>query len=494
MTPMLKHFRYLSTSGIPRPFRSIPGPLSLPLIGTLYKYFPVIGNYKFSKLHINGMKKYKQFGPVVKEEIVPGVNIVWLFDPKDIENMFRCEGKYPKRRSHLALEKYRLDRPNVYNTGGLLPTNGPEWWRLRKIFQKGLSSPLAVQQFIPGTDDIVTEFIERLSLIEGQNAIDFLPEISRLFLEMMCLSVFDIRMDSFSDNELYKNSRSTRLLKSALTTNSCILKLDNGPQLWRYFETPLYRKMKKAQKYMEEVAIDLLSLKMSIFKDRDENSSKSLLDVYFSYPELDFKDIIGITCDFLLAGMDTTSYTTSFLLYHLAINPRAQENLHKESVRLLPEWNSPVTKEVLAEAQYAKACLKESHRLRPISVGVGRVLDQTAVFSGYEVPEQTVIVTQNQVSCRLEQYFPRPNDFVPERWLKDTPLYRQGHPFLLLPFGHGARSCIARRLADQNMLILLIKLSRNYKIEWKGGRIDTKSLLINKPDGPILLKFERYQC
>lgn len=36
--------------------------------------------------------------------------------------MFRCEGKYPQRRSHLALEKYRLDRPNVYNTGGLLPT------------------------------------------------------------------------------------------------------------------------------------------------------------------------------------------------------------------------------------------------------------------------------------------------------------------------------------------------------------------------------------
>lgn len=59
---------------------------------------------------------------MVREEIVPNVNIVWLFKPEDIETMFRCEGKYPQRRSHLALQKYRLDRPNVYNNGGLLPT------------------------------------------------------------------------------------------------------------------------------------------------------------------------------------------------------------------------------------------------------------------------------------------------------------------------------------------------------------------------------------
>lgn len=84
--------------------------------------FLFLGPYSFDKLHINGLKKLNKYGPIVKEEIVPGVNIVWLFKPEDIETMFRYEGKYPQRRSHLALEKYRLDRPTVYNTGGLLPT------------------------------------------------------------------------------------------------------------------------------------------------------------------------------------------------------------------------------------------------------------------------------------------------------------------------------------------------------------------------------------
>lgn len=53
----------------------------------------------------------------------------------------------------------------------------------------------------------------------------------------------------------------------------------------------------------------------------------------------------------------------------------------------MPKVNSPVTEEVLQQASYAKAVLKESLRLRPISVGIGRVLQNEAKFTGYQVPE-----------------------------------------------------------------------------------------------------------
>lgn len=166
-------------------FYSIPGPKSLPVVGTLHNYFPVMGKYKFDELHHNGLKKFKEYGSVIREEIVPGVNIVWLFDPNDIEVMFRSEGKYPQRRSHLALQKFRLDRPNVYNTGGLLPTNGPDWYKIRKIFQKGLSGPLSVKRFLDGSNDIISEWLERLESIKKESNPDYLPELSRLFLECM---------------------------------------------------------------------------------------------------------------------------------------------------------------------------------------------------------------------------------------------------------------------------------------------------------------------
>lgn len=70
---------------------------------------------------------------------------------------------------------------------------------------------------------------------------------------------------------------------------------------------------------------------------------------------------------------------------------------------------------------------------------------------------QTVVVTQNQVSCRLPEYFSNPNDFLPERWLREAG-GKQLHPFLVLPFGHGPRSCIARRLAEQNLQLFLMNV------------------------------------
>lgn len=115
--------RWLSTkTPIVKEFKEIPGPKSLPLIGTLYQYLPVFGRYKFDRLHHNGLEKFRLYGPIVREEIVPGVNLVWIFKPEDIEILYRNEGRYPERRSHLALQKYRLSKSEIYNTGGLLPT------------------------------------------------------------------------------------------------------------------------------------------------------------------------------------------------------------------------------------------------------------------------------------------------------------------------------------------------------------------------------------
>lgn len=82
-----------------------------------------VGEYNFGKLHKTGLLKLKRYGPLVREEITPRQTIVWVFRPEDIAEIFKAEKSlHPKRRSHLALLKYRKDRHDIYNTGGLLPT------------------------------------------------------------------------------------------------------------------------------------------------------------------------------------------------------------------------------------------------------------------------------------------------------------------------------------------------------------------------------------
>nr|CAD7610185.1 unnamed protein product [Timema genevievae] len=76
---------------------------------------------------------------------------------------------------------------------------------------------------------------------------------------------------------------------------------------------------------------------------------------------------------------------------------------------------------------------------------------------------QLVVVTQNQVTCRLPEYFSEPDKFIPERWIKGHQMYKSTSPYLVLPFGHGPRTCIARRLAEQNMQALRGTLSEREK-------------------------------
>ncbi|XP_014488066.1 PREDICTED: cytochrome P450 302a1, mitochondrial [Dinoponera quadriceps] len=452
--------------------------------------FDITGEYSFNKLHTSGLAKLRRYGFLVKEEIVPGVPTIWVFRPEDIATIFQAEvGRYPERRSHLALYKYRKDRSDMYNTGGLLPTNGIDWWRLRKEFQKILSKPRSVTEYLEDTDVVIQEFVKFCQQHREDQTDDLLPFLSRLFLELTCLILFDVRMNSFSETERHLNSRSSRLIDAAFETNSVILRLDNGLRLWRFWETPLYKKLCKSQNYMEEVTLQILS-------QRSQNTSThrkmSLLEEYLQNETLDLKDVVGMSCDLLLAGIDTTTYTTSFALYHLASNPHLQDKLRREATALLAAPDSPITPEILNNATYTKAVIKETFRLNPVAIGIGRILHVDVVLNGYHVPRGTVVVTQNQVTCRLPGYFSEPNSFVPERWLrsKDGTMKESVHPYLMLPFGHGTRSCIARRFAEQTVQVFLLRICRNLRFTWHGGTLDARTFLINKPDAPINVKFE----
>ena len=49
----------------------------------------------------------RDFGPIVREQIIPGVNMIRLFNPDDIEAVFRQEGKLPQRVPLMPLKQFR---------------------------------------------------------------------------------------------------------------------------------------------------------------------------------------------------------------------------------------------------------------------------------------------------------------------------------------------------------------------------------------------------
>jgi len=64
---------------------------------------------------------------------------------------------------------------------------------------------------------------------------------------------------------------------------------------------------------------------------------------------------------------------------------------------------------------------------------------------------QFVVNTGSDVICHLEEYFHRPMEYIPERWLGEA--RSRIVPFSFIPFGHGARMCIGRRFAEQELMM-----------------------------------------
>ena len=75
-----------------------------------------------------------------------------------------------------------------------------------------------------------------------------------------------------------------------------------------------------------------------------------------------------------------------------------------------------------------------------------------------------MIVLNNQTMCLQSQYFSNPEKYLPERWLKgQTQMDKVPSPYIMLPFGHGARMCIGRRFAEQEIYLAIIKVSINLR-------------------------------
>lgn len=91
-----------------------------------------------------------------------------------------------------------------------------------------------------------------------------------------------------------------------------------------------------------------------------------------------------------------------------------------------------------------------------------------------------------------ERFITRAKEFLPERWLKldDYPSVQNAHPFLILPFGFGVRTCIGRRLAMLEMEILTARITRLFEYRWHYGELKIRGNLVNMPINDLMFQMK----
>ena len=164
-------------------------------------------------------------------------------------------------------------------------------------------------------------------------------------------------------------------------------------------------------------------------------------------PGLDELDIASELADHLLAGIDTTSDSTMFLIWCLSLpgNEKYQQKLIDE-VQKIPNdqlnADSIPRVEVADTLPYTDAVIKETLRLfAPLPGSEPRSLPTASTIDGYVIPPRTVVSMSPYTLHRNPEVFENPSEFNPDRWLDETGDTTEMRKWFWA-FSSGARMCI----------------------------------------------------
>lgn len=320
---------------------------------------------------------------------------------------------------------------------------------------------------------------------------NFEEELGRMIFESIALVAFNREMGIIRKRR--DNPDALALFRTSRDIFRLTFQLDVQPSPWKIISTPTYRKMMRALEESLNVAQRLIE-ENRVEQERrvqagEQVSNNSIMERLMA---IDPKMALVMGMDILFAGVDATSTFMAAVLLCLSNNQDKQLKLREELMRIMPTKETLLDEERMKDMPYLRAVIKEALRYYPNGLGTFRQCQQDVTLSGYHIPQGTQILLGSNALMKDEAYYTRPNEFLPERWLRDpeTNKKMQVSPFTFLPFGFGPRMCIGKRIVDLEVETSLAKLIRNFHVEFNhDSSRPFKSFFTMEPAIPLHFKF-----
>jgi sterol 14-demethylase len=150
----------------------------------------------------------------------------------------------------------------------------------------------------------------------------------------------------------------------------------------------------------------------------------------------------------------------------------------------------PVTHAALRELGFIEACVKEALRLHPPLFMLVRVAQEDFAFKDYVIPKGSWVVVSPTVSHRIEEYFPDPNAFDPDRFL--PPREEDKRDFAFIAFGGGRHKCLGNAFAILQIKAILALLLGQFEFGLMGDPVRTNFAgLVVGPEEPCRVRYRR---
>jgi cytochrome P450 len=171
-------------------------------------------------------------------------------------------------------------------------------------------------------------------------------------------------------------------------------------------------------------------------------------------------DVVNHMIFLMMAAHDTSTITTSAVAYYLGKHPEWQDRVRAESLAL---GDGPLDIPALDRLHALDLVIKESLRLvAPVPTLVRKTVRDTGLL-GHHVPADTLVVVTPWVNHLLEEYWPDPRRFDPERFAADR-REDKVHRLAWMPFGGGVHKCIGMHFGMYEVKSLVHELVRRF--EW----------------------------
>jgi cytochrome P450 family 135 len=109
---------------------------------------------------------------------------------------------------------------------------------------------------------------------------------------------------------------------------------------------------------------------------------------------------------------------------------------------------------------YLDAVIKETLRVRPVVMEVGRDVTEPTQIGRWELPAGTRVMSSIALVQRAEEGWPDAKAFRPDRFLDAQPA-----PYTWIPFGGGPRRCIGASFATTEMAAIIPVVLRHFDLQ-----------------------------
>ena len=388
------------------------------------------------------------------------------------------------------LKNFRKDVQGTYKPfmvllgKGLVTSEGDEWRRQRTLLAHTLK--IDILNDVPAMAvDAVARLCAKLdaAAVSGES-LDMAEEFRHLTLQVIARAILSVKPDE--SDATFAHMYLPIVEEGHKRTWNPVRAFLPGPAMWKF-----NRDVHALNTYVTKIIEDRFILRQKetvVGRSGDENTGRGMdiLDKTMgaidpnTWNEEHVEQIRDEVKTFILAGHETSASMLTWSLFEATQSRDVMTKILEEGRSVYRasalealsrcidadgDCDAAASREVLKDApldnlSYTEACLKESLRKYSVVPTVVRVATEDIQIKEHFIARGTTLMINIQGVHHNPDFWPKPLEYIPQRFHKTTP-----KPYTFLPFVEGARSCLGQFLSLLESKIVLSLLLQRYDFE-----------------------------